>query len=307
LYQWYVDGLLPPLSAYTATLQTTPPMTSSYKATVSNDGHFSFSPALIKPGDTITVTTSQHVLRLSVPSLTAHVDRASATVFGQAPPLARLRVEPYNAYGGVSQNVTATAAGAYSVSFPSLAPLSTTYGKLTYFDAEGDQAILSFATVHWDVVVNDKCWSGIIDMAGIPITLTLRNASGGLKSTLVLTPTFPSYSACFTSAVQSGDQIVMQTTSATEIFTVPMLTAWHNYALQAVEGAAPSNHELFIVLNGTRRTFSDNSGHYGVDTSDLRLPLLSRGRVYLHDEAGNTTSIYFTVTGHQTFLPIMRR
>ncbi len=124
-----------------------------------------------------------------MPSLTAHVDRASATVFGQAPPLARLRVAPYSTYG-ISQDVTATASGTYSVSFPSLAPLNTTYGKLTYFDPDGDQAILSFATVHWEVVVNDKCLTGIVDVAGAPVTLTLRTSTGGIKSTLLFTPTY---------------------------------------------------------------------------------------------------------------------
>jgi hypothetical protein len=245
-----------------------------------------------------------------VPTLTAHVDRTSATISGQAPPFARLRVEPYSTYG-VSQNVTATASGTYSASFPNLAPLNTTYGNLTYFDAEGDQAILSFATVHWDVVINEKCLSGIVDVAGMPITMTLHNDSGDLKSTLLLTPTYPYYSACFTAKVRSGDQIFLQSASATEVFTVPLLAARHNYALQAVEGTAPPNHELFTEFQWegivTRRTFSNSSGHYGVDTSDLHPPLLSRGRVYLRDEAGNSTSIYFTVTGYPTFLPIVRR
>ncbi len=92
---------------------------------------------------------------------------------------------------------------------------------------------------------------------------------------------------------------------------MPLLTARHNYALQAVEGAAPPNHDLYSEFwwgsGAYRHVYSDNTGRYGIDTSDLHPPLLSRGRVYLHDEAGNTTSIYFTVTGYPTFLPIMRR
>ena len=92
---------------------------------------------------------------------------------------------------------------------------------------------------------------------------------------------------------------------------MPLLTARHNYALQAVEGAAPPNHEILAEFpsagGGLRRVFSGNSSQYGVDTGGLHPPLLSRGRIYLHDEAGNTTSIYFTVTGYPTFLPILRR
>ena len=81
--------------------------------------------------------------------------------------------------------------------------------------------------------------------------------------------------------------------------------------VEAVEGAAPPNHELFAEFpwagGGIRRVFSGSGSRYGVDTSGAYPPLLSRGRIYLHDEAGNTTSIYFTVTGYQTFLPIIRR
>ena len=266
---------------------------------------------IIRPGDTIIVTTSQHVLRLNVPALTAHVDRASATVFGQAPSSARLRVEPYNTYGGVSQNVTATVGGTYSVAFPSLTPLNTTYGKLTYFDAAGNQVGLSFATVHWDVVVNDKCLAGIVDVGGAPLTLTLRSGSDAVKSTLFMTPTYPYYSACFAATVQSGDRIALQSVAASEMFTVPLLTARHNYAGQAVEGSAPPLAPLLTefpnVYSGVRRVFADTAGRYGVDVSDLHPPLLSRGRVYVYDGGGNSTSIYFTVLGYPAFLPVVRR
>jgi len=247
---------------------------------------------------------------LNISSLTAHIDRASATIFGQAPPFAQLKVMPYSYYG-YSQNVTATASGAYSATFPSLAPLNTTYGRLTYYDAAGNQIGLSFATAHWDVVVNDPCLSGIIDVPGTPLTLTLRNGSGTVKSTYAFTPPYASYSACFTTTIQSGDRIALQSIAATEVFTVPLLTARHNYARQAVIGSAPPSATLFTEFNplqvNTRRVFANSLGQYGVDTSDLHLPLQTRGRIYLTDEAGNTTSAYFTVTGYQAYLPIIRR
>ena len=152
---------------------------------------------------------------------------------------------------------------------------------------------------------------GIVDVANMPITLTLRTPGGSLKSTRVVTPTYSQYTGCFSVPIQSGDRIDLQTASATEAFTVPLLTARHNYPLQAVEGMAPPNHELFAEFwwagSGTRRTFSDGGGQYGIDASDLRPLVLSQGRVFLRDEAGNTTSAYFTVTGYQTFLPLVRR
>ena len=305
-----MSGLLPPLSAYTATLQTSPSTVLSRWGTASNEGDFGFWIATIKPGDVITVTTAQQALRLAVPALTAHIDRAPATIFGQAPPFARLRIMPYYYYG-YSQNVTATVSGAYSATFPSLTPLDTTYGRLIYYDPVGNQVSLSFATVHWDVVVNDKCLSGIVDMTGTPLTLTLRSDSGAVKSTQVFTPTYTSYTICFTVTVESGDHISLQSAASTEVFTVPLLTARHNTARQAIEGSAPPHEALFIefpsLYSGMRRVFADGNGQYGVDTSDVHPPLLSRGRVVVRDADSNSTSIYFTVTGYQTFLPIVRR
>lgn len=311
LYQSSVSGRLPPLTAYTITLQTSPTVTLSYQGIAFDDGYFGLWLAPTRPGDIITVTTVQQTLRLELPALTAHIDRTSATIFGQAPPLASLRVMPY-AYFSYSQNVTATASGAYTATFPDLAPLNTTYGQLTYYDADGNQVGLAFATVHWDVVVNDKCLSGIADLPGLPLTLTLRNSSGGVKSTYSFIPAYSYYAACFTTIVESGDQIALQSASATEVFTVPVLTARHNFARQAVEGSAPPHETLFAELpafyNGPpRRVFADDDGRYGVDTSDLHPTLLSRGRVYVYDEAYNSTLIYFTVTGYSAFLPLLWR
>jgi hypothetical protein len=306
LYQTSGDGFLPPLSVYTVSLQTVPPTPYAYQGAAANDGHFSFWLPPVKVGDSVSVTAAQQALHLSVPALTAHIERASGTVSGQAPPLARLRVESYDS--SVSQYVTATASGTYSAPFP-----SSIYSQLTYFDAAGNQVVLPFATVHWEVEIDNPCIKGIVDMAGAPMTLTLWTNSGSLKSTLFFTTTYSSYSACFTTAVQSSDRLSLQSVAATEVFTVPQLTAQYNYVLSALEGAAPPQHELFAQLPlvgggiSTRRVFANGGGRYGVDTSDLNLLLLSRGRVYLYDEAGNSTAINFTVTGYPAFLPVVWR
>jgi hypothetical protein len=319
LYQSYVSGLLPPFTLYTGTLRTASGVTKSYSETSSSDGRFYLDLVPIRPGDLLTVTTAQQILHLAVPALTAHVDRASATVFGQAPPFARIRVMPYDDYYAYWTETTADASGAYSVTFPGNAPLNSTYGSLTYYDTTGNQVGLVFATVHWDVVIGGNCLNGIVDMVGAPLTLTLRGSNSMLKSIQVFTPTSPHYNACFTTTVQSGDQITLYSAAASEAFSVPVLTARHNYTRQAVEGSAPPFGEVLADLKMlyagnpaayypvTRRVFADETGQYGVDTSDLQLPLLVDERVYVHDAVGNTTSHYFTVTGYQTFLPVIRR
>ncbi len=152
---------------------------------------------------------------------------------------------------------------------------------------------------------------GIVDMAGAPLTMTLRSGSGTVKSTQIFSPSYTNYTTCFTTTVQSGDQISLQSAATTEVFTVPLLTARHNYARQAVEGSAPPQGALFTefksLYGGVRRVFADGNGQYGVDTSDMHLPLKTIGRTYLYDDAGNMTSAYFTITGYQAFLPVIRR
>ncbi len=153
----------------------------------------------------------------------------------------------------------------------------------------------------------DACFNGIVDMANVPVTLTLRAAAGTLKSSVVITPTSPFYTGCFTTTIESNDRIRLDTVIASEIFSVPVLTARHNYARQTVEGQTTANREVHVWLLTDRRTWSDASGHYGIDTSDLPLSLEQRGFAQLADEVGNTTTRYFTITGYPVYLPMIGR
>ena len=308
LYQSFAGGVLPPLTAYTLTFENTSfhpaPVITAY---ATNHGTFGTSLVSLQPGTTVVLTTPQQTRRLILPALTAHVDRAAATVAGQAPPFARLRVAPYGEYG-LSQLVTAAADSTYSVTFPALAPLNTANGVLFYFDTDGDQAVLNFSSIRWEIDVNDNCLVGRADMIGVPATLRLYQANGTLKSTVVVTPTYDRYAACFDTPVRSTDHIALQTTAATEVFTVPLLSARHDFMRQTVEGqAAPQQEVLVETWAVQRHSYADNTGHYGVDVSDWQPPLLTRSRALIRDEAGNEISAYFTVVGYPAFLPLVWR
>lgn len=305
LYRSSVWGWLAPFTPYTVTLETTRPVSATYKGTTYSDAAFSAYLVPLEPDDTVAVTTPQQTLRLTLPYLTAHVNQATATIFGQAPPNARLGVELYGY--GPAQSFTATTGGIFSITLPVSTPLHTNYGTLTYFDPNDHQVLLDFATVHWEVALGYPCFNGIVDMAQVPVTLTLRTETGTLKSAVVLTPTYPQYQGCFTASIESNDRIELDTIIASEVFTVPVLTARHNYARQAVEGQTAPNQEVHVWLLTDRRTWPDADGNYGIDTSDLPLSLGMRGSAQLADAVGNTTTRYFTITGYQVYLPVIRR
>jgi hypothetical protein len=310
-YDSFVMGWLPPFTAYTLTLQTSRPITGVTHGTAEMTGQFTAWLAPIEPGDTVVLTAPQIVRRLTMPRLIAQVKRDTATIEGQAPPNSQLLVDLQS--HGVSQLITATASGTYSVSFPLLAPATDLDGQLTYFDADGDQAQLDFSSAHWEITLDQACMYGFTDMSNTPITLTLRNSLGTFKSAFSLIPEDTLYSGCFTTTVQAEDRLVLTTLGTTQTFTVPLVTARHDYGRQVVTGLAPANHTVQAAFTDyvypyyyvSRRTWVDASGRYGVDTSDLALRLQQTGSVVSIDDWGNTTTRNFTITGYQSFLPVM--
>jgi hypothetical protein len=167
--------------------------------------------------------------------------------------------------------------------------------------------------MHWDVTLDQACIAGVVPMSNTPITITLLNAQGLLKSVFGFTPLGASYSDCFTQTIQAHDRLTFETPSTLMTVTVPLLTARHDYALKVLTGLAPADQTVLAEIPYPyaqlyqRRTWADSTGHYGFDTSDLSLSLGQTGRVIVSDAAGNTTARMFTITGYQAFLPIVRK
>ena len=98
-------------------------------------------------------------------------------------------------------------------------------------------------------------------------------------------------------------------------FTVPGVTAEHDYARQVLAGQAPPHSPIDVTLPtggyywqwAYRRTLADADGHYGLDTSDVYLPPGLPGYVVVTDDAGNTTQRNFTIRGRLMYLPLLAR
>jgi len=311
-----LQGWLSPLTPYTVSLSSPRPITAEVSGYAGTEGEFRAWLVSLMPGDTVFVTTPQRVLSLTLPFLSAHIDRAAATVSGLAPPNARLQVDINANYSTVfgSQVVTATASGVYTASFPDMAPLRSAHGTLTYFAQDG-QVRLDFGTPHWQITLDNPCVSGEGQVGGVPITATLQAEDGTPKGTVTTTAAAGSimFGLCFTMSVQPDDRLALVYPGGLMTFTVPNLTAEHDYARQTVEGQAPPLSAIAATVpNGgyyqysvTRHTQADGTGHYGLDTSDLNVPLMRSGYVVMTDEAGNTVQRNFTIQGYRTFLPVV--
>lgn len=312
LYQYWVSGLLPPIIPYTISLGSMPIAAVGYAG---SDGWWGTSLVTrLVPGDTVTVTTPDGSLAMTLPFLSAQVDRTTATISGQAPANARLRIDvDTQQYIHRSREVTATAAGTYTVSFPDLAPLALVQGTLTYFNPEGNQAFLSFANRQWHVTLGRPCVWGYADMAGVPFTATLQAGSAPPDSTFGGTSDWGGYFyGCFDRAVQPGDRLTLLQPGATMSFTVPALTARHKYAQQVLEGEAPPESFLEVVFYTSsdlvvRHTQANPSGHYTLDTAELDLRPGQTGSIAITDSEGNIIRAEFTITGYPVYLPLVHK
>ncbi|MGC8946284.1 MAG: hypothetical protein ACP5N6_09035 [Anaerolineae bacterium] len=264
------------------------------------------------PGDRITVTTPREELTLTLPLLTARVDRATATVSGQAPPNAPLEVflSAYPLY--LSRQVTATAAGTYTVSFPDAAPLPPgAWGTVRYTNPQGHRVFLQFGVRSWSVTLGGRCAEGYADMAGAPFTATLATEGFTESVTGTASAYNASFSACFSRAIGPGDRLRLAQASGETEFVVPRLTAHHDWAAQVLEGEAPPGGLVEVTFprgwrSVSRRTAADGAGRYRLDTRDLGLRVGDRGIVAVADTEGRV-ALEFFVRGYQVYLPVVAR
>ncbi len=203
----------------------------------------------------------------------------------------------------------------YTASFPGI-PASGVNGTLTYYSDQGHQVSLHFATPRWVIVLGSSSVSGYVGFASVPITLSLRARDGVLKG--IFTGTTWSWGGSFSayfgdSHVQGGDQLVLEHPAGVMTFSVPVLTVRHDYGRQVLEGLAPPFSALDVAFRGgsrqpiVRHVYAGATGHYGVDTSDLRLRVGQWGEVLLTDERTNTIQVNFTIVGHPVYLPLVMR
>ncbi len=115
--------------------------------------------------------------------------------------------------------------------------------------------------------------------------------------------------------VQAGDRLMFTDTQGTVLsFTVPQVRVEHDYARQVATGEAPPHDFVEIVfvdgygsLDVSRNARTDASGHFGVDTSDLRLRPGGYAYLLVTDRQGNIVRLGFHITGYRTWFPVVVR
>jgi len=306
LFQNSLFGLLHPLIPYTVT----PGAVTGYAGP---GGEWFVNVGPLFPGDTVTVTTPREDLTLTLPLLTARIDQSAGTVSGQAPPGGLLEVSlvAYPFY--LFRQVTATAAGTYTVSFPEMATAGGAWGTVRYINPQGHRVFLQFGARSWSVSLGEPCAEGYADMAGAPFTATLAASSGFTESvTGTASPYNASFSACFSRPIGPGNRLRLAQASGETEFVVPRLTATHNWAAQVLEGEAPPGSLVEVTFprgwqSVRRRTVADSTGRYRLDTRGLDLRVGDSGVVSVTDAGGNVTRLAFRVQGYRVYLPVVAR
>ena len=322
LYNLWMYGVLPPLVPYTITLSSPGTVITQVTGYVDSSGSFQTSlypppegNPFPKPGDLLKVETPDRFWQMIFPWLTAHVDTSTGVISGEAPPDSRLAVYlDFTENPSSSQIVTATASGMYSASFPILDVLNMHTGYVQHFTTEDMRTILHFGRPHWYVTLGSRQVDGYAPMTGIAFTVTLQSSDGIFNQSIYTTTLgYTNYfQVQFQRAIQPGDRLSLQTVDGqVSEFTVPYLSAVHDFARRVLEGRAPADGELIAYIPISHDRVSRHirlgpGGRYGVDTSDLNTIVGMSGEVFFIDRFGNTVTRPFTIRGYPCYLPLIR-
>jgi hypothetical protein len=321
-----IEGWLPPITPYTLTLLSPQPAITTHGYADPDTGdyrvYFYILPFLnnvtaLESGDQLLLEIPGKTLQLTLPYLTAHLDIQKNTLSGQAPPGSRLQVdltlkEPVY-YPSITQMITATSSGTYSVTFPGVDPNTIDLGTLTSFDEEGQQTILKFAPPHWSINLDSTSITGVAEAPGETITLTHLSATENtLEVITATTSTYDGiYSGFFQQLISPGDTLYVASRAGMQSYLIPSLSAAYDYWHQVLEGQASPGWTIVVIFpydmygrTIIRHAIADASGHFGIDASDLDLPSYGSGYVEIMDEIGNTVQKYYQLTGYRLYLPI---
>jgi hypothetical protein len=309
----YAVAYLSPLAAYTFTHSSGAQILGYADGT--GRAHILVGTTLL-PEDEITATTAAQTLSMTIPALAARLNNHTATVTGHAPPNAILSVVLNDDYARIysAHTVTATATGAFTATFPSFAELVQPYATITHINAQGYRTLLMVHPARWQVTLNSACVQGNAPLANTNITVQLQPVDGSVSSNTTYTRWHDSYfSVCFPTPIGVGSLLTLTTiTNDVMTFTVPEVTARHDFGAQTLTGIAAPNARLTVGFHGgasyiTRQTQAEANGHYGLDTRGLSLTPGQAGYVVVTDALGNTVRKNFTITGYLTYLPVVAK
>ncbi len=317
-----VRGVLLPLTPYTLThrsLEAGSVESPSSFADETGAWKVSLS-ASLGAGDRLTLTTPSAVYTLTVPALSAAFDLRTGTVSGIAPPegdllLQFLDVWPWGERVVLAEARPAHGDGHYTATLPSRVRMAGVQGELYYAPSASGEIMLGFLPPHWEVTLGSAHVNGVAPVRGREALFTWESLAGKTFTTTLRPRAADGEFFVYLpeGGMQPGDVLSLEFPHQTATYTVPQVTAEHDYARQVLSGEAPAGARLeagFPVANGgylSRQVYVDSQGFYGVDTSDLPLTPKSGGYVLLTDAWGNTVRCYFTVTGYRAWLPVIER
>jgi hypothetical protein len=326
LFNNCVSGWLPPNTPYSISLITGAGVKTTQSLHTSSSGGFSTCfPYMIEPDFRLIATTTEQVLSMRMPFLTARIEPTQAIVSGIAPPESNLWLrlsKPLDPYAGPniigSQYITASASGTYSVNFGALAPISKAIGQLIHFDDDWNRTKMSFGTPQITLSIGESLFRGIANTWGSPVTITLLSPTTTISQVVHLTTYYGSgaYIGVFDPPVQSNDQITIENVGYSNTLVVPLLTAHHDYGRNVLVGLAPPGSRIVAYLPSPfypyqysieRHTLADSTGHYGLDTSGMNFLLGATGYVQLTDSEGNIFQRKFQITGYTLYFPCVAR
>jgi hypothetical protein len=206
--------------------------------------------------------------------------------------------------------ITATITGTYSVDFGD----GATDGQVVYLHPDGHRVTLEFYVPHIEVTLGRSHVHGVSPGPGV-VTATLRDADGDLKGSGVDAYRRSSewFSVYLTDAqqepvvVSGSDVIVVEVEGSVMTMTVPVLTASFDRRTGILTGLAPARTWLQVwVGEGSRQVQANPDGTYAMDWSDLSPYPGTQSHVYVTDNLGNETSLYFTVP-YDAYLPVVAR
>ncbi|RMF31709.1 MAG: hypothetical protein D6759_09615, partial [Chloroflexi bacterium] len=268
----------------------------------------------LQPGQRIRLSGVTPTSVLTIPRLSAHLDRDRKLLQGEAPVGARLRV----GIQGNEWTVTATT-GTYQVDLSEVVLTSWTGGQVLYESEAGDVVRLDFFAPQLWAELGSPCVGGRLPTTGEPITVALWGAQGKIKAQATITPSWwtLSFQQCWPEiTVEAGDQVEMAGTDYRYTMTVPSLTAHFDQQTALLRGTAPPGAWLEALLwtqddgnlyGTTRHVRADDEGTYALDWSDVAFRSGDEGWIAYTDERGNRTTLSFTVPYYHIYLPLVTR
>ncbi len=318
-----VSGILPPLTPYTLTYR------SGAESGVLHRGYAdsladwnTLTSASLQVGDVLTLELPSRPLSLSLPLLTALLDARRAAVSGRTTPGAALRIDlaeetPYGGRISRRKETAADADGWYRVSFPEAVYRDSLSGVVRVQATDAGTVSLAFRPPRWEFNQDTFWLHGIAATPGGEARFSWLGAAGEVYTATVHPSNLNGgFSVLLPRTVQAGDRLVVTDALGTVIsYTVPAVTAEHDYRLQALVGEAPPGAVVEAVFFASgrgagfvyRRATADASGRYGMDTSDLRLRVGGVVSITVTDRGGNTFHRTIRITGYRVWLPLIER